>query len=76
MVLAVLTGSQVDKDDDGIVSVHEAQSAIREQSPVMAAAFAPQGRVYVDAVESALGERPRLELWFLQLGVIWRAELT
>ena len=41
MVLAVLSGEQVDADDDGIVSVHEAQRAIREQSPVMAAAFAP-----------------------------------
>ena len=41
MVLAVLTGRQGDKDGDGLVSVHEAQRAIREQSPVMAAAFAP-----------------------------------
>ncbi|MCK6522474.1 N-6 DNA methylase [Myxococcota bacterium] len=57
MVLAVLTGRQVDKDDDGIVSVHEAQSAIREQSPVMAAAFAPlldQPALH-DAVQVELG---------------------
>ncbi|MBK7759887.1 MAG: N-6 DNA methylase, partial [Deltaproteobacteria bacterium] len=57
MVLAVLTGSQVDKDDDGIVSVHEAQSAIREQSPVMAAAFAPllDQKDLHDAVQVELG---------------------
>lgn len=41
MVLAVLTGRQGDKDGDGLVSVHEAQRAIREQRPFMAAAFAP-----------------------------------
>jgi predicted helicase len=60
MVLAVLTGSQVDKDDDGIVSVHEAQSAIREQSPVMAAAFAP----LLD--QPALHDAVRVELGALE----------
>ena len=60
MVLAVLTGSQVDKDNDGIVSVHEAQSAIREQSPVMAAAFAP----LLD--QPALHDAVRVELGALE----------
>lgn len=40
-----------------------------------AEAFAPQGRVYVEAIASALGERPRLELWYLHSGDRWRMTL-
>ena len=59
-----------------VVVDYKADSAPADPASLaaLAEAFAPQGRVYVDAVESALGERPRLELWFLQLGVIWRAD--
>lgn len=40
----------------------------------LARAFAPQARVYVEAVASSLGARPRLELWFLHTGDVLRVE--
>lgn len=41
MVLAALTPGDPDTDGDGHISVTEARDAIREMSPVLAAAFAP-----------------------------------
>jgi hypothetical protein len=41
MVLAVLSTEDPDSDHDGFVSVKEARKAIRDISPVMAAAFGP-----------------------------------
>lgn len=41
MVLAALTPGDPDTDGDGYVNVREAREAIRDMSPVLAAAFAP-----------------------------------
>lgn len=41
MVLAVLSFPTADADHDGVITVAEARAAIRQSSPVLAAAFAP-----------------------------------
>ncbi len=41
MVLAVLAVPSADGDHDGLITVSEARAAIRQSSPVLAAAFAP-----------------------------------
>lgn len=41
LVLAVLTYPETDANHDGFITVAEARAAIRESSPVLAAAFAP-----------------------------------
>lgn len=57
MVLAALSGTMVDVDADGYISVAQARNAIRGISPVMAAAFAPlvDKPVLFDAVQVELG---------------------
>lgn len=41
MVLAALSPDGADRDNDGLITVAEARAAVREFSPVLAAAFAP-----------------------------------
>ncbi|MFX8844753.1 hypothetical protein ABTM93_20205, partial [Acinetobacter baumannii] len=41
MAMAVISGTGADGDRDGHVSVAEARLALRQVSPVLAAAFAP-----------------------------------
>ncbi|HTU56223.1 MAG TPA: type ISP restriction/modification enzyme [Acetobacteraceae bacterium] len=60
MVLAVLTSADVDANHDGLITVTEARSAIRESSPVLAAAFAP----LLD--RAPLAEAVRVELGALE----------
>lgn len=57
MAMAVISGSGADGDGDGHVSVAEARSALRQVSPVLAAAFAPliDKRVLAEAVQVELG---------------------
>lgn len=57
MVLAVLTVPETDGDHDGVITVAEARAAIRQSSPVLAAAFAPViDRVpLADALQVELG---------------------
>jgi hypothetical protein len=57
MALAVLSTDGADKNHDGVVSVAEARTAIRQISPVMAAAFGPlvDKLTLNDAVKMELG---------------------
>jgi len=57
MVLAVLTVPNVDKNHDGFITIKEARSAIRQTSPVLAAAFAPlvDRAILAEAVKIELG---------------------
>lgn len=59
MVLAALGGAHADADSDGILSVEEARAAIRDTSPVMAAAFGP-------LLEEPLHDAVRVELGHLE----------
>jgi hypothetical protein len=60
MVLAALSGPGADANNDGLLTVAEARQAIRQTSPVMAAAFAP----LLD--RAALAEAVRVELGALE----------
>ena len=60
MVLAVLTVPTADADRDGFITVGEARAAIRQSSPVLAAAFAP----LID--RAPLAEAVRVELGALE----------
>lgn len=57
MVLAALSDADADADEDGYITVEEAREAIRDISPVMAAAFAPlvDKPVLFEAVQVELG---------------------
>ena len=60
MVLAALSPVQADQDGDGLITVAEARNALRQFSPVLAAAFAP----LID--KPALAEAAKVELGALE----------